>query len=94
MAVPAEEYDQNTRCDGKENDAIGEDQPISQPGELAREKAILGQDGRQARKIREAGIGSHCQDEQRGNLDGYISKPVAEQTYEPVLRGWFPVVLR
>jgi len=34
MAVPTKEYDQNARGDGKEKDAIGEDQSISQTGKL------------------------------------------------------------
>ena len=63
----------------KRNDAIGKDEPVTQAGELAREEAILGQDGCQARKTGEAGVGSHCQDQHGRKLDHYIGESAPEQ---------------
>ena len=65
-----------TATQGK--DAVANDQPVPQGGQLAGQEAVLGQEGRQAREIGVGGVGGQQQDQQGGQLQQGQQHAIAE----------------
>ncbi len=79
VGIAAKDDDQSASSNRQEQDAVGKHQPIPQTGQLARQKAVGGQESCQARKAGKAGVGRYGQDQHRAGLDQHVGRPTAQQ---------------
>jgi len=99
VGVSAEHNDQQGAETGQYQHPVGKDQAVAQQGKLARQVAIPGQHGSQAREPGKTGVGRHYQDRQRGYLNQHVQDIGAQHVsgqgrYDRLLRpGHHPEVL-
>ena len=81
-----EGHAKSDRDEGQGDDPGVEREPLASQGELSREEAVAGQDGRQAREVGEARVGGKDENAHGRELEDVVEDPWAAENGPPDLR--------
>ncbi len=78
VSLPIKDDDQARSQESQGDDTVGKDQPVAQVGQLARQVAVAGENGRQPGKVSKSGLGRQHQEEHRYGLQSQIKRSMAK----------------